>query len=726
MQRTTPRFALATLPALLALISFPALAQNSSTTNTATTNTATTNTATNATTNSTQETKLPEVQVLGASEQKYATKISGTATKTDTLLRDTPQSITVVTKELIKDQAMQSMADAIRYVPGVVTAQGEGNRDTAVFRGNSSTGDFFVDGIRDDVQYYRDFYNIESVEALKGSNAMIFGRGGSGGIINRVTKQAQWSPVREASITIGSWSNRRATADIGQAIDQNMAFRVTGMVENSDSYRNGVNIKRSGVNPTFAIRAGQDTSIVLGYEHFKDDRTADRGIPSYQGKALNVNSSVFFGNAALSPTSSRVDAFTALIDHDLGNGFSLRNRTRYADYDKFYQNIFSGAVNSTATSVALSAYNNATQRKNLFNQTDLTFDIQSGGIKHKILTGLELGQQTTDNLRNTGYFPTVSANATSITVPISNPITSSVVFRPSATDANNHGVATTVGVYVQDQIEFSPNWQAIVGLRRDSFGVDFTNNRTGDKIEITDTPVSPRAGLIYKPFTEMSLYASYSLAFAPRAGDQLASLTASNKAFDPEKFKNFELGAKWDVSRDLSLSAAVYQLDRSNVAIADPTDSTKSILIDGQRTQGLELAVNGKLAEGWSVMGGYAYQDAKITRTLSSTALAGATLAQVPTHSASLWNRYDVNSQWGFAAGIVYRGAIYPSTDNTVELPGFTRVDAALYYAWDKNIQVQLNVENLADKKYYASANSNNNITPGSPRAVKLGINFKY
>ncbi|MFZ6799089.1 TonB-dependent receptor [Undibacterium sp. Di24W] len=714
MQRFTnlpSRFVLATLPALLALVSLPAAAQNAST---------------NTNTTAPQETKLPEVQIVGATEQKYATKISATSTKTDTLLRDTPQSITVVTKELIKDQAMQSMADAIRYVPGVVTAQGEGNRDTAVFRGNSSTGDFFVDGIRDDVQYYRDFYNIESVEALKGSNAMIFGRGGSGGIINRVTKQAQWTPVREASITLGSWSNRRATADLGQAIDQNMAFRVTGMVENSDSYRNGVNIKRSGINPTFAIRAGQNTSIVLGYEHFKDDRTADRGIPSYQGKPLDVDSSVFFGNAALSPTSSRVDAFTALIDHDLGNGYTLRNRTRYADYDKFYQNVYPGAVNTARTSVALSAYNNATQRQNFFNQTDLTFDILSGSVKHKILAGLELGQQTTDNLRKTGYFPTVGANATSITVPLSNPFTNNVVFRPSATDANNHGVAKTVGIYVQDQIELSAQWQAIIGLRRDSFGIDFTNNRTGEKIDNTDTPISPRAGLIYKPVTEMSLYASYSLAFAPRAGDQLSSLTASNKAFDPEKFKNFELGAKWDVLRDLSLSAAVYQLDRSNVAIADPTDSTKTILVDGQRTKGVELAVSGKINDAWSIMGGYAYQDAKITRAQSATVKAGATLAQVPTHSASLWNRYDLNSQWGVAAGLVYRGTIYPSTDNTVELPGFTRVDAALYYAWDKNIQLQLNVENLADKKYYASANSNNNITPGSPRAVRLGINFKY
>lgn len=673
-----------------------------------------------------QETKLPEVQVTSDKEQKYLVKQTSTATKTDTLLRDTPQAITVVTQELIRDQAMQSMADVIRYVPGVVTAQGEGNRDTAVFRGNSSTGDFFVDGIRDDVQYYRDFYNIESVEALKGSNAMIFGRGGSGGVINRVTKQAQWTPVSEASVTFGSWNSRRATVDLGRALDQNFAFRVTGMFEDSESYRTGYSLNRSGVNPTLAIRAGENTSVVLGYEHVRDDRTADRGIPSYKGKPLNVDASTFFGNAEMSPTWSRVDALTAYIDHDLGNGMSLRNRTRYAEYDKFYQNIFSGAVSSNGQSVALSAYNNATQRTNFFNQTDFVFDVSTGSIKHKFLAGIELGQQKTDNFRNTGYFTGVGINATSITVPLTNPYTNQVVFRQSASDANNYGVVDTSGIYVQDQIEWDAQWQTIIGLRRDRFAVDFLNRRTNDKINVTDTPVSPRFGLVFKPITDVSIYASYSIAYVPRAGDQLSSLTATNKAFDPEKFKNMEIGAKWDATKDLSLSAAVYQLDRSNVAIADPTDSTKTILVDGQRSKGVELSATGKITPEWSITGGYAYQDAKITKTQSATVLAGANLAQVPKHSASLWNRYDLNSTWGFGLGLVYRDEIYPSTDNTVVLPAFTRVDAAAFYQLNKQVRLQLNIENLADKAYYASANSNNNITPGSPRAVRVSANFSF
>ena len=673
------------------------------------------------------EAEVSEVVITGASESNYGIKHTRTATKTDTLLRDTPQAITVITKELMRDQAMQSMADVIRYVPGIVTAQGEGNRDTAVFRGNSSTADFYVDGIRDDVQYYRDFYNIESVEALKGANAMIFGRGGSGGVINRVSKQADWSGMREVSLTLGSWGNRRLSTDLGGEINSNLALRINAMLEDSDSYRHGVHVKRSGINPTMTWREGAQTKVSMAYEHFKDERVADRGVPSYQGKPLNTDASRFFGIAALSPTWSKVDAFSALVDHDFGNGLSLRNRTRLASYDKFYQNFYPGAVNAAGTTVALQAYNNATQRDNLFNQTDLTFSLNTGKIRHQFVAGMELGRQVTDNFRNTGYFLSVGPNATSMNVPLNNPTTTAAVtFRQAATDADNHGVSTTNSVYLQDQIEFTPQWLGIIGLRRDRFAVDFVNNRRHENIQVTDTPISPRLGLVFKPVNEVSLYASYSIAFVPRAGDQMSSLTASNKSFDPEKFTNLELGAKWDVLPNLAASAALYQLDRSNVAIANPLDITQTILVDGQRSQGLELGLSGTISRDWSIIGGYAYQDAKITKTQTAAIKAGATLAQVPTHSASLWNRYDFNPVWGAGLGVVYRGKIFTSTDNTVALPGFARVDAALYYTVNKNLNVQLNVENVFDKKYYASANSNNNITPGAPLGLRLGLNAKF
>jgi catecholate siderophore receptor len=641
------------------------------------------------------------------------------------LLRDTPQSVTVVTKELMRDQAMQSMADVIRYVPGIVTAQGEGNRDTAVFRGNSSTGDFYIDGVRDDVQYHRDFYNIERVEALKGANAMIFGRGGSGGVINRVSKRPQWNDMAETSLTLGTWNNRRATVDAGKTISKSVAVRVTGLVEKSDSYRDGVELERAGINPTLAIRLGTNTSVVLGLEHFRDERVADRGVPSLNGKPIDTDRSTFFGNAALSNASVEVNAFTAELNHDMGNGVALRNRTRYADYDKFYQNVFPGAV--TGTNVAISAYNNASERSNLFNQTDLSFALTTGPIRHTIATGLELGRQVTDNFRNTGYFLTTNGEATSVPVPVANPVMAlPITFRQAAGDASNHGRATTAAVYLQDQIEFSPQWQLIAGLRYDRFKVDFLNKRSNTTIHVTDTPLSPRVGLVFKPVDAVTLYGSYSLAFVPRAGDQLSSLTADNKAFDPEKVKNVELGVKWDIGPDLAASFAAYMLDRTNVAIADPNDSKKLILVDGQRTEGIELGLTGQVNARWSVMGGYAYQDAKISTRQSATVAAGAALAQVPTHSLSLWNRYDISGAWGAGLGLVYRDSIFTSAANKVSLPAFTRIDGALYYTVNKNLRLQLNVENMFDRKYYASANSDNNITPGSPRAVRIGLNAKY
>jgi catecholate siderophore receptor len=665
---------------------------------------------------------IQQVTIVGQAERGYAAKETSTATKTDTLLRDTPQAITVVTKELMRDQGMQSMADVIRYVPGVVTAQGEGNRDTAVFRGNSSTSDFFIDGIRDDVQYYRDIYNIDSVEALKGSNAMIFGRGGSGGVINRVSKQPVWNAVREASLTLGSWNNRRVTADVGQALNSVAAMRVNGVYENSDSYRNGVHIERAGINPTVALRVGANTRVVLGYEHFKDKRVADRGIPSFNGKPFDTDPSTFFGSAELSNAEIAMDAFSASIEHDLGSGALLRNRSRYADYDKFYQNVFPGAVNAAGTSVRISAYNNLTRRKNLFNQTDLSFTLNTGSIRHKLATGVELGRQVTDNLRQTGYFAPFGVGDTSVQVPTANPIMSApIAFRQSPTDAKNHGTASVASVYLQDQIEFSPQWQAIVGVRYDRFKVDFLNQRTKAAMQVTDSPVSPRVGLVYKPLEAVSIYGSYSLAYVPRAGEQLASLTPSNAAFDPEQFKNLELGVKWDVSPRLAATAAVYQLDRKNVVIADPNDAAKSILVDGQRSKGVELELSGMLNRYWSVMGGYAYQDARMTGPLG-----GTIAAQVPKHTFSLWNRYNLNDAWAVGAGLVYRDQIYPSTDNKVTVPGFTRVDGAVYYKLNKNVTVQLNVENLLDKKYYVAAHSNDNITPGSPRAVRLGINARF
>ena len=657
----------------------------------------------------------------------YSVPAVSSATKTTTPLRDVPQAVSVVTSALIADQRMASMADVTRYMPGVGFAQGEGNRDTPILRGNSTTSDFFVDGVRDDVQYFRDVYNVDRVEALKGPNAMIFGRGGVGGVINRVTRQADWGQAREASLQFGSWDNKRFTADVGRGLNETVAVRATGLYENSDSYRDGVNVERYGFNPTVAFRLGPNTTLRGSYEYFHDERIADRGISSFNGRPVVTDPGTFFGDPTQSPTDATVNLVSGLLEHRFNSRVTLRNRLSYGDYDKFYQNVFPGRVNAAGTTVAISAYNNATTVRTSSTRRTSIVSAQTGRFGHTLLLGTEFGRQETSNFRETGFFSSLGANVTTFNAPLASPtISLPLEFRQNATDADNQGVTTIASVYAQDQVALSKHVEAVVGLRFDSFNADVTNNRTATDFSSDDGLVSPRLGLIYKPILPLSLYGSYSLTYLPRAGEQLSSLSLTNQALDPEEFRNYEVGAKWDVVPSFSFTAALYRLDRGNVIVPDPNDPAASILVDAQRTKGLEVGLNGYVTRAWSVAGGYAYQDGEITRSISATAQAGAVLAQLPKHSISLWNKYDFTPRLAAALGVIYRGDVFTSTDNLVVLPNWTRVDAALYYNLTSMLSAQVNIENLFDEDYYLNAHSNTNITPGSPRAVRVALTTRF
>ncbi len=679
-------------------------------------------------------------RIIDQATQGYQTKKSRTATKTETDLIDVPQSITVITPELMKDMSIQSMSEAVQYVPGVQFSQGEGNRDAVNFRGAGVvTGDFFLDGVRDDIETYRDFYNTERIEVLKGSNAMIFGRGGSGGVINRVSKEAGWDPIRALTLSYGAFDHRRGTVDIGNAINDTAAFRINAVVENSDSYRDGVNTERYGINPTFTIKPSDKTKIVLSAEYFDDKHTGDRGQPSLTrstGTFANLknrpvdirDSDQFFGNARLSPNGTETTAFNALIEHVFDSGITLRNRTRYANYDKFYENVFaSSSVNPVNGNFSVSAYRNETDRENLINQTDLTYDLKLGNVEHKLLAGVELAKQDTHDIRrvqNNTELLTSSQN-------ISNPeFTGSINYNGKSRDRQSDTDITAF--YVQDQITLSPQWQVILGARHDKFEVDFTNLLNGDRIQTTDNKISPRAGLIFKPIENVSLYASYSQTFAPRAGDQLNGLTVTNAALRPEKFINQEIGAKFDVTPALSLTAAVYKLQREDMAITDPNAPTSTILVDGQETKGVEFGISGKVTDKWSMFGGVAFQDGEITEQQgagTSAILKGAETAQTPRRTFSLWNRYDINETWGVALGVVSRSEMYaavPTATQSTILQGYTRYDAAIYAKLSDQLQLQINLENLTNKEYAASAHNNNNIVPGSPFTGRATLTYNF
>lgn len=693
--------------------------------------------------------ELDRVQVTGQREG-YAAKAVRSATKTDTPLRDLPQAVSVVTRESIRDRGLTSLADALRGVPGVTVAQGEGNRDTPVLRGNSTTGDLYIDGIRDDVQYIRDVYNVERVEVLKGPNAMVFGRGGAGGVVNRVLKAADGLSHRELALQFGSWGRRRGTFDVGDALGATTSFRVNGLYEDSDSYRDGFSLERYGINPTLTWDPAESTRITLSYERFHDGRVADRGVPSLRAfgidRPVDVDPGTFFGDPSRSPVEATADIASVRVEHALAEGLTLRNQSRWASYDKFYQNVFGNGTLPRAdggTDVIVTAYSNATQRTNLFNQTDLEWKTRTGAVSHTVLAGVELGRQETDNLRMTGIFPANGCNTTpprttttQACVPLGSSIyTGPLAFAPSATDADNHGVAKVAAVYVQDQIEFSPAWQAIVGVRYDRFDVDLLNNRNGSVLHSRDNLWSPRAGLVWKPAEAVSLYASYGLAYVPRAGDQLASLSPTNRSLEPERFTNREVGAKWQARPNLLLTAAVYRLDRDNVIAPDPNDATKSILVDGQRTQGVELEAAGQLTPWWNLTAGYAWQDGTLTKTLSATSPAGTVLAQTPRHSASIWNRFDLSRRWGLGLGVSARSGMYAALPSVAPtrtdasrtwLPGYGRVDGAVYFRASDRLRVQVNLENLLDRRYIVAANSNDNVTPGSPRAAYVGLTFDF
>jgi catecholate siderophore receptor len=652
-----------------------------------------------------------------AAASPYAPRESNFAMKTFTQLRDTPQAVTVIGPQLIADKGMRTMAEAVRYAPGVTMGQGEGHRDAPTIRGNSSTSDFFIDGVRDDAQYYRDLYNVERVEALNGPNAMVFGRGGAGGVLNRVSKAADWRTVRRLELQGGSFDDRRVAADFGGPLRSHVAARGNVMYERSTGFRDHGSIERYGMSPTATVLAGR-TLLRVGYEHFYDARAVDRGLPAFDGRPSPAPTTVFFGDPEGSDSRMRLDGFTATVQRELSRGVAIRNTTRVGGYDKFYQNVYPGALNAAGTHVSILAYRHSMGRDNRFNQTDLTASFRTGSVGHTLLAGTEFGRQLTTNLRETGFF----GDRTSLSVPFDSPtIRADVAYRNRPVDANNRTVAHVGAVYLQDQVQLTDWLQAVAGLRYEKVDVRALNRHQGSELHRADHALSPRFGIVARFIEPVTIYGSYSLSFLPAAGDQLSSMTPSNAALEPEKFANREIGVRWEPTSTIQLSAAAYRLDRTNTAAPDPADASRLVQTGAQQTEGIEVGLAGDITADWSLMAGFTSQRAIITGT-TSAAKEGATVPLVPRTTLSLWNKYQVTRKLAGAVGLLHQADMFAAIDNTVTLPGYTRVDAGLYIALRDNLQAQLNVENLLDTRYYSTSHGNNNIMPGSPRTLRLTL----
>jgi catecholate siderophore receptor len=681
----------------------------------------------------------------------YYSNSTSVATKTNTPLIDVPQSVSVLTKDFIQDQSTHSVTDLSRYVPGVAVHQGEGNRDELIIRGVDSSANFFVNGFRDDVQYYRDIYNVQSIEVLKGPSALVFGRGAGGGVLNRTLKEADGQTRYEASAQTGSYADRRVSLDAGQALNENVAVRLNAFYEGSDAFRDYGHLERYGINPTVTLKPSDDTKVTLSFEYYHDKELADRGNPSIGTGtrfnptapfAPNGNLKAFFGGPAYN--STWVDAYTGMIvvEHDFGNGLTAKNSTMLADFNRGYQNVFPGSSVAANNTFLYNAYNHITDRENAFNQTDFIYKTLTGSVHHTIAFGTEFDTQIGLDLRNTGIFGGTGKN-TAVGDAFNPTFFGPINFIHHATGTNTDGVTTpdsfstyrlnVQSAYAQDQIDVTRWLQLVASLRFDRFDMSATDQNTAIFRQRTDDTLSPRAAVILKPIDNLSIYTAYSISYLPSTGDQFSALNTGSALIPPQKFENTEVGVKWNILPKLQYTAAIYQLNRTNVPLAI---GGGLFAISGSNViKGFETAMTGYVTNEWQTTLGYAYTDARIgSDTNTSTAavpppptiLKGNRVQLVPFNQFSWWNKYQIDPVWSAALGVIYFSDSYAASDDFVKLPGFVRFDAGVYAKIDEHWRAQLNIENIFNKGYWASADGNNNISPGQGRTVRVRATYKF
>ena len=668
---------------------------------------------------------LPEGIIVTGEREGYAEEDGSTGTKTPTPVIDVPQTITFITEDQLEDQSVRQLGEALRYIPGISLETGEGHRDEIFIRGQETTADFYLDGLRDDAQYYRSLYNVERIEVLKGANALIFGRGGGGGVINRVSKTARINGFEaqfDASAdTFGAFA---LLGDVNTTLSDAAALRVNATYEEFDSNRDFYEGRFIGFSPTMAIELGEATRLTATYSYDEDERLVDRGNPADGSGPLRGYRDTLFGDARFNSALSQVHIARARIDHEFSGSLSANATLQFADYDKSYSNILPDGLRNGGADVQFSGYRDTQVRQNWIAQANLVWEVSTGALDHMVLAGVEASWQDSNNGRSNAFFATAAGGTSNrFTTPLAE-IFAFPAITLGAPVRDRDSALEVFSAYVQDQIDIGEKFQLIAGLRWDRFDLKTIEQLNGARGNRVDEKVSPRVGLIYKPTGQLSLYASYATSFLPQAGDQFFLLSPGDAAFEPEKFTNYELGAKWAPSEKLFVTAALFQLERTNTKGPDPVDPSLTALVGESRTRGVELNLVGEIMPGWQANLGYTYLDGEITST-SVDGPAGRRLQQLPEHQISAWTRYDFSEMFGLGLGVIYQDEQFASFTNAVTLPDYVRVDAAAYYTVNDRLALQLNVENLFDASYFPAAHGDNNIQPGRPLSARLGVRVK-
>ena len=650
------------------------------------------------------------------------------ALKTPTPVIDVPQSLSITSAADISLRGFDSVGDIVDYTPGVNMNQGEGHRDAVVFRGSLSTSDFFVDGVRDDVQYYRPLYNVEQIEILRGPNALLFGRGGAGGVINRVTKKAEIGQDFNAySLSLDTFGASEVYLDRNVAIDETTAFRINAYVDTFENHRDFSDGSGYGVNPSFKFELSDQTTLDVSVEMIDYDRSIDRGIPKgADGKPATELNDIVFGDPDLNKSEFESLSFRALLQHSFSDTLKGIFSASYTDYDKLYQNFYASAYDEAVNPdlVIIDGYVDTTKRQNFVLSGNLVAELESGNIKHTLLIGAEYMDSSSENDRyNPDFDPDPLVNDDEFEFSISARNVPGVGFNAGGLSAGpfthlNDDTATDLSVlslYVQDEIELSDQLTAVLGARFDSFDIAVTDNEPGaaDSGSQKDEEFTPRAGIVYKAEENISLYASYSQTFVPQSGDQFANL--GDAGLDPDEFTNLEAGIKYDIANDQSVTLAIFKIDQDLVA----DDGAGGSLINEAEIEGFEAQYLGRITDQWTLSAGYTY--------LTGETASGARPAELPKTSFSIWNNYQLTEKLGLGLGAIYQGESTPkggASKGTV--PSFTRIDAAAYYQLSENLRLQLNVENLLDEEYYPHSYSGHQFTVGAPINATVSISGTF
>mgnify|MGYP001253398335 FL=1 len=668
-----------------------------------------------------QENSSDPEEIIVKGKVLYSDQV--TALKTPVPIIDVPQTLSIVTDVDIRKQGFRSIGDIVRYTPGVNTSQGEGHRDAVVFRGVRSTADFYLDGVRDDVQYYRSLYNLEQVEILRGPNALLFGRGGTGGIINRVTKKAvlddAFGSFDMGADTFGAFD---FAVDYNVQTGENSALRINFHSDTLENHRDFFDGDRYGFNPTLRVQVSPQTTLDLSYEHADHERFIDRGVPTLNGEPVEAFEDIVFGDTATNLQTLRADIYRANISHEFSDTQKGNFVVQYSDFQKLYKNYYASGYSGGDTFTA-DGYLDPTERTNLIMSGNVVSEFQTGAAKHTLLVGAEIIDTENENYRyNTFFITTEDDNEVfNITRPINFGVNAAGVrtyndFTADLKSSTESDIEVT-SFYIQDQIDVTDNFKIMLGGRFDSFDITVRDIKNGTSESREDEEVSPRAGLIFKPQENLSLYVSYSESFLPRSGEQFKKLDANAARLDPDVFESTEIGVKWDIRDNLSFTISYFDSEQTQ-AVRD-SDTGEGSEIVGLQVDGIELELKGQVTDKLYLALGYSDLDGETAK--------GGEPREIPEQTASLWATYEVNDQFGIGLGITHQGESNIKNDKPgLILPDYTRVDFAAYYDLADDLSVQLNVENLTDELYFPHSHSTHQASVGEPLNARVSLRKRF